>query len=110
MLSELKVLDNGTRFKEESRLELRFAYVDQNQAISAWPVSLTIQVCCYDPSQVNTMIDITIVWCIEISNIDGTPCWFTYTVFTDSCTIYDHEFTCLLISANPSPTFHSPSS
>lgn len=89
----------GTRFKEESRLELRFAYIDQNQAISAWPISLTIQVCCFDLSQVKTMIDITIVWCIEISNIDGhhVSLRTLYLPIVQTYAIYDHdEFTCLL--------------
>jgi len=31
------------RFKEHSRPELRYAYLDQHQLISAWPTSLTIQ-------------------------------------------------------------------
>lgn len=32
------------RFKDHSRPQLRYAYLDQHQRTSAWPTSLTIQV------------------------------------------------------------------
>ena len=32
------------RFKVDSHPDLRYAYLDQNQSISAWPIGLTVEV------------------------------------------------------------------